>query len=75
MQASTLLVYPKDAASTRLCMPTARASTKEIWKMSAAELGGKRRYQTDFEIYDERAADHQNIVLDIFVGIEPLLKS
>jgi predicted transcriptional regulator YdeE len=41
-----------------------------IWKMSSDELGGKRRYQTDYEIYDERAKDHQNIVLDIWVGIE-----
>ena len=41
----------------------------EIWKMSPQELGGERAYQTDFEIYDERAADHQQIVLDIYVGI------
>lgn len=26
-------------------------------------------YKTDFEIYDERAADHQNIVLDLYIGI------
>ncbi|NGX50336.1 MAG: hypothetical protein K1060chlam2_00180 [Chlamydiae bacterium] len=43
---------------------------EEIWKMSPEDLGGKRRYQTDFEIYDERAADHQNIVLDLYIGIE-----
>lgn len=40
-----------------------------IWKMSSAELGGKRHYRTDYEIYDERAKDHQNIILDVFVGI------
>jgi predicted transcriptional regulator YdeE len=40
-----------------------------IWKMSQKELGGKRTYETDFEVYDERAADHQNIVLDLYVGI------
>jgi len=43
---------------------------KEIWNMSSKELGGKRCYKTDFEIYDERAADHQNIVLDVYIGIE-----
>lgn len=43
----------------------------EIWKMPSIKLGGKRRYQIDFEIYDERATDHQNIVLDLYVGIEP----
>lgn len=42
---------------------------KEIWKMSPQDMGGKRAYQTDFEVYDERASDHQNIVLDLFVGI------
>lgn len=40
-----------------------------IWKMDAKDLGGKRNYQTDFEVYDERAADHNNIILDIFIGV------
>ena len=44
---------------------------KAIWEMSPRELGGKRRYQTDFEIYDERAMDHNRIVLDLYIGIEP----
>jgi predicted transcriptional regulator YdeE len=43
---------------------------KEIWKMSPKELEGERSYKADFEVYDERASDHQNIVLDIFIGIE-----
>ncbi len=42
---------------------------KEIWEMTPSELGGRPRYGTDFEIYDERAADHQRIVLDVYVGI------
>lgn len=44
---------------------------KEIWEMSPKQLGGHRSYETDFEVYDERAADHQNIVLDLNIGIEP----
>lgn len=44
---------------------------KEIWETPSSKLGGKRSYLTDFEIYDERAADHQKIVLDIYVGISP----
>jgi len=40
-----------------------------IWNMSPQDLGGRRSYHTDFEIYDERAADHQKIVLDLFVGL------
>lgn len=41
-----------------------------IWDMPSEKLGGTRRYHTDFEIYDERAADHQNIVMDIYIGLE-----
>lgn len=43
---------------------------KEIWNKSPKELGGTRAYQTDFEVYDERAADHQKIVLDVYLGIK-----
>ncbi len=43
-----------------------------ILAMSPEELGGKRAYHTDFEIYDSRASDHQNIVLDVFVGIKKI---
>lgn len=42
----------------------------EIWKMTPKEFGGKRAFKTDFEIYDERAADHQKIVLDLYIGIQ-----
>jgi predicted transcriptional regulator YdeE len=42
---------------------------KKIWTMTAAELGGKRAYGADFEIYDERSQDPQNAVLDIYIGI------
>lgn len=41
-----------------------------IWKMTPQEFGGERRYHTDFEVYDERASDHQRIVLDIFIGLK-----
>lgn len=42
---------------------------KKIWGMNASELGGKRAYIADFEIYDERSVDHQNVTLDIYIGI------
>ncbi len=47
-----------------------RKPWEQIWEMSPAELGGIRSFITDFEIYDERARDHQNIILDIFIGIQ-----
>lgn len=40
-----------------------------IWSMSPKQLGGERSYKTDFEIYDERSADHQKIVMDLYIGI------
>lgn len=47
-----------------------RKPWQQIWEMSSKDLGGKRRYLADFEIYDERASDHQKIILDIYVGID-----
>lgn len=43
---------------------------KDIWKMNAAALGGERAYVADFEVYDERSADHNNVTLDIYIGIK-----
>lgn len=34
------------------------------------QLGGERSYIADFEVYDERASDHLNVVLDIYIGIK-----
>jgi len=41
-----------------------------IWKMTDSDFGGPRRYATDFEVYDERASDHQKIVMDLYIGID-----
>lgn len=41
----------------------------KIWKMTADDLGGKRAYQADFEVYDERALDPNATVMDICIGI------
>jgi len=32
--------------------------------------GGDRAYKADFEIYDERAMDPQNLVMDVWVGVQ-----
>jgi predicted transcriptional regulator YdeE len=44
---------------------------QKIWQMSVEDLGGDRGYRTDFELYDERATDHANVELDIFIGLQP----
>lgn len=43
---------------------------KNIWTFNASQFGGERAYIADFEIYSERSKDHQNVVLDIFIGIK-----
>lgn len=42
---------------------------QQIWKMSAEDFGGKRAYVADFEVYDQRASDPTNAILDIYIGI------
>jgi len=42
----------------------------EIWQMFDDELGGKRTYQTDFEIYGKKARDPDHAVVEIYVGVE-----
>jgi predicted transcriptional regulator YdeE len=42
---------------------------QRIWSMSPEELGGTRAFQTDFEIYDQRASDPENAQIDIYVGL------
>lgn len=42
---------------------------KAIWEMQPSDFSGKRSYIADFELYDERSRDHQNVTLDIYIGI------
>jgi len=42
---------------------------QKIWSMTAKDFGGARSYLADFEIYDFRAADPNNTVLDVYVGV------
>lgn len=44
---------------------------KEIWSLSPEQLGGRRAFLADYEIYDHRAADPADAVVEIHVGIEP----
>ena len=44
----------------------------EIWNMTPDTMGGQRSYIADFELYDERAQDHERVELDIYIGIQPV---
>lgn len=43
---------------------------QQIWKMTASDFGGNRAYIADFELYDQRARDPSNAILDIYIGIK-----
>ena len=44
---------------------------QEIWRLEdQSQLGGKRAYKTDFEVYDERSRDPQNSQVDIYISIK-----
>lgn len=45
-------------------------SWQQIWNMNASDFGGERAYIADFELYDERSSDPQNVTLDIYIGIK-----
>lgn len=42
----------------------------QIWEMNSKDFGGKRAYEADFEVYDSRAQNPANAVLDIYIGIK-----
>jgi predicted transcriptional regulator YdeE len=46
------------------------ATWQKIWSMTAEDFGGGRSYAVDFEVYDERAANPENAVMDIYIGID-----
>ncbi len=48
-----------------------QAAWARIWKMTLAELGGRRAYLTDYEIYDQRSANMQSAQVEIHVGLAP----
>lgn len=46
---------------------------QQVWQMEQAGdkmLARNRAYIADFEVYDERAIDPQNTILDVYVGIK-----
>ena len=45
-------------------------SWQKIWQMKENDFGGKRKYIADFEIYDQRASDPNNAIVDIYIGIK-----
>jgi predicted transcriptional regulator YdeE len=46
------------------------AAWQRIWQLEdSSQLGGRRAYATDYEVYDDRAHDPQAAEVDIYVGV------
>ncbi len=43
---------------------------RHIWSATPEQLGGARAYKADYEVYDERAKDPNEAIVDVFVGIK-----
>jgi predicted transcriptional regulator YdeE len=48
-----------------------QAAWQKIWRMPATEMGGKRAFVTDYEIYDARSADPKHAQVEIHIGLNP----
>jgi predicted transcriptional regulator YdeE len=59
-------VFTSDRGDVQQVVP---ATWKRIWAVPKSDPGGDRLYQSDFEIYDQRAADPKNAQMDIYIRI------
>lgn len=48
-----------------------QAEWKKIWAMPPEQMGGKRAFLTDYEIYDQRSADQKHAQIEIHIGLKP----
>ena len=46
------------------------ATWMKIDSLPKTAVGGDRVYRADYEIYDERARDPENLQVDVYVGIK-----
>jgi predicted transcriptional regulator YdeE len=47
------------------------AAWQRVWQLEGKhELGGSRAYKADFEVYDQRATDPENSVVDLYIGVK-----
>jgi len=42
----------------------------KINSLPETAVGGSRLYKADFEVYDERASDSENLQIDVYIGIK-----
>lgn len=66
VKAGRFAVFTSDKGPVQQVVP---ANWKRIWELPKSQPGGDRLYQSDFEVYDERAADPKNTEMDIFIRV------
>jgi predicted transcriptional regulator YdeE len=47
-----------------------QAEWKRIWAMQPVDLGGKRAFLTDYEVYDSRSANPREAQVEIHIGLQ-----
>jgi predicted transcriptional regulator YdeE len=48
-----------------------QAEWRKIWAMQPSQLGGRRAFLTDYEVYDQRASSPQDAQVEIHIGLVP----
>jgi predicted transcriptional regulator YdeE len=48
-----------------------QAQWRKIWEMKPEQMGGKRAFVTDYEVYDQRTANPDNAQVEIHIGLAP----
>jgi predicted transcriptional regulator YdeE len=64
--AGTYAVFTSERGPVEQVVPE---TWMRIWEVPKPEPGGDRAFRADFEVYDERAADPKNAVVDIYIGV------
>jgi len=64
--AGRFAVFTSESGPVQQVVP---ATWKRIWEVPKSQPGGDRVYKSDFEVYDERAADPKNSQMDIYIRI------
>lgn len=60
-------VFPSGKGPAYKVVP---ATWSRINSLPKSSIGGDRLYKTDFEVYDQRAADPENSQVDVYIGIK-----
>jgi predicted transcriptional regulator YdeE len=71
MTSMKIAAGPYDTLTTGVgaVMQVVPAEWQKIWAMTPSQLGGKRAFVTDYEVYGERSTDPQQAQVEIHIGI------